>query len=75
MDFMPSELSKMNHSDFLSQLDKWEAALDGGEPLDHCTEANKPAVESFKEPSSEVMGITELEAFLDEMSNFDSVCK
>ena len=65
----------MNHTDFLSQLDEWEAALGRGEPLGNCNDAHKPSVESSNEPISEVMGIDELEAFLDEMSKSDSVGK
>ena len=56
-DFMPSEVSKMNHSDFLSQMDKWEAALDRVESLEHGTEVIKPVVESFREPGIDMIGV------------------
>ena len=65
----------MDHSDFLSQLVKWEAALDSVESLDHGTEAIKPVVESFTEPDIDMIGVDELEAFLDEMEKHDLVCK
>ena len=60
----------MNHSDFLSQLDKWEAALDRDESLDHGTAVVKPVVESFNEPGVDTIGVDELEAFLDEMEKY-----
>ena len=61
----------MNHSDFLSQLEKWEVAMDRVESLDLGKEVIKPVVESFREPGIDMICIDKLEAFLDEMEKPD----
>ena len=57
----------MNQNNLSDQSDRWQLTMNRIESFDYGVEVIKSVVESFQEPDEEMIGIDNLEAFLDEM--------